>query len=98
MNEYAVILKPVRENFVATITTDEALTAERHFIYFTDLYKRGKLKYAGRCEDGFIGIGIFEAGSEQEVERIMRDDPAVRAGVMSHTIKQWRTALAPPDW
>ncbi len=98
MSEYAVILKPVRQNFVATITADETLEAERHFAYFAELQERGKLKYAGRCDDGYIGIGILEAGSEQEVERIMQDDPAVRAGVMSIAIKQWRTALAPPGW
>jgi uncharacterized protein len=98
MSEFAVILKPVRDNFVATVTADEALAAERHFAYFASLQERGKLKYAGRCEDGYLGIGIFEAASEQEVERLMQDDPALRAGVMSATIKQWRTALSPPGW
>lgn len=98
MSEYAVILKPVRDNLVATITADEALAAERHFAYFASLQKRGKLKYAGRCEDGYIGIGIFEAASEQEVERLMQEDPALRSGVMSITIKQWRTALSPASW
>ena len=93
MSEYAVILKPLRDNFVATITPEETEIAQRHFAYFSALYDQGKLKFAGRCEDGFLGLAIIEAGSEEEVRRFMADDPAVSAGLMSHTIKAWRTAL-----
>ena len=93
MSEYVVILKPLRENFVATITPSETAIVERHFEHFSELCKQGKLKYAGRCDDGYMGLAIFEAESAEEVERIMAADPAITEGVMTHTVKAWRTAL-----
>jgi uncharacterized protein YciI len=98
MSEFAVILKPVRENFVATITPEEIEIVERHFAHFSELHERGRLKYAGRCEDGFLGLALFEAESAEEVERFMAQDPAVTGGVMTHTVKAWRTALGKAGW
>ncbi|MBW7996653.1 MAG: hypothetical protein FVQ81_08835 [Candidatus Glassbacteria bacterium] len=62
------------------------------------LFEQGRLKYAGRCGDGYLGLGIFETEGEEEVQRIMESDPAITAGVMSHTLRQWRTALSPQGW
>jgi len=98
MSEFAVILKPSRENFVATVTPAESVAVERHFAHFSALFERGILKYAGRCEDGYLGLALFEADSLEEVERFMADDPAVTGGVMSHTVRAWRTALGKVEW
>lgn len=98
MREYAVILKPTRENMVATLTEDEAHTVGQHFNYFAGMYEQGKLKYAGRCEDGYLGVSLFVAESAEEVEQIMEDDPAILAGVMTYKVKQWRSVLTPEGW
>ena len=96
--EYAVILKPARENFIRTITTEETRAVEGHFEYFKRLFERGALKFAGRCEDGWLGLAILECENESEAIALMAEDPAVAGGVFEHTIKAWRTALAVEHW
>ena len=96
--EYAVILKPARENFIRTITTEESRAVEGHFEYFKRLFEKGTLKYAGRCEDGYLGLAILECENEPEARALMAEDPAIASGVFEHTIKAWRTALVVERW
>jgi uncharacterized protein YciI len=96
--EFAVILQPSRENFIVTMTPEEEEAVEGHFVYFEKEHEQGRLKFAGRCEDGFLGLAVFAAQDRSEVEEIMRRDPVVRGNVMYCLVKEWRTALAPEGW
>ena len=96
--EFAVILQPCRDNLIATMTPEEEEAVDDHFDHFESEHKKGRLKFAGRCEDGFLGIAVFEAGDRSEVEEIMRHDPVIRGNVMYCLIKEWRTALGPKQW
>lgn len=58
-----------------------------HFDYLKRLTEARQVILAGRTDtsvenpDGF-GIAVFEATDDEEAERIMQNDPAVKQGVM----------------
>lgn len=66
----------------------------RHFAKLQELQKQGKLILAGRTtvkeSTGFV---ILEVESEAEARKIMEDDDAVKAGIMSAEILPFQTAL-----
>lgn len=91
---FAIIYKPSRNNFLATMTAEEQQAIERHFNYLNDLLKADKLFMAGRCEDASFGVAIIDVSSEDEATTIVERDPAVVSGVFQAELKQWRIALA----
>ena len=66
---------------------------EQHMANITRLYNDGKLKVAGPFgDDGkWIGIFIFDCSSRQEVEDLVKTDPAVAAGRLAYEIHSWWT-------
>jgi D-alanyl-D-alanine carboxypeptidase len=66
----------------------------RHFAKLQELQKQGKLILAGRTtvkeSTGFV---ILEVESEAEARKIMDDDDAVKAGIMSAEVLPFQTAL-----
>lgn len=59
-----------------------------HFNYLKNLFETGVMKHVGRTDvpmghADLHGYAIFEAHSEEEAQKIMNDDPAVRYGLMS---------------
>lgn len=66
----------------------------RHFAKLQQLQKDGKLILAGRTlVKESMGVVILEVETEAEARRIMEDDDAVKAGIMSAEVLPFQTAL-----
>jgi len=54
----------------------------------------GKLKVAGPFGDEgkWIGLFIFDCETKEEVEKLLKTDPAVAAGRLNYEIHPWWTA------
>jgi uncharacterized protein YciI len=67
---------------------------EGHMANITRLYKEGKLKLAGPFGDEgkWIGIFIFDCPTKEEVEKLVKTDPAIEAGRLNYEIHPWWTA------
>lgn len=65
-----------------------------HLANITRLYNEGKIKVAGPFgeEGDWQGIFIFDAASKEEVEKMLKSDPAIAAGRLNYEIKSWYTA------
>jgi uncharacterized protein YciI len=58
------------------------------------LYQEGKLKVAGPFgDDGdWRGIFIFDSPTKEEVETMLKTDPAISSGRLKYELKPWYTA------
>lgn len=58
------------------------------------LYNEGKLKVAGPFGDGkdWQGIFIFDCPTKEEVETLLKTDPAIAAGRLTYDLRPWYTA------
>ena len=67
---------------------------EGHMANINRLYYDGKIKVAGPFGDDGIwrGIFIFDCPDRQEVETLLKTDPAIAAGRLSYEIHPWWTA------
>ena len=78
--------------------TQDSATAvklqEGHMANIGKLYKEGKLKVAGPFGDdgNWRGVFIFDVTSKEEVELLLKGDPAIAAGRLSYEINHWYTA------
>ena len=78
-------------------TQDSATAAkiqEGHMANINKLYYEGKLKVAGPFGDGkdWLGIFIFDCKRKEEVEQLLKTDPAVSSGRLAYDIRPWWTA------
>lgn len=66
----------------------------RHLANIDRLYYEGKIKVAGPFgEKGdWQGIFIFDCTTREEVENLLKTDPAIAAGRLAYEIKSWYTA------
>ena len=71
---------------------------EGHMANMTRLHKEGKLKVAGPFGDGgdWVGLFIFDASApgcktKEEVELLVKTDPAIIAGRLTYDIRPWWT-------
>jgi uncharacterized protein YciI len=64
-----------------------------HLANITRLYNEEKLIVAGPFLDNanWRGIFIFDAGSKEEVEELLKNDPAISAGRLAYEIHPWMT-------
>lgn len=88
-----LIIKRPRENFIETMTEEEAEIMSKHFLYMQEKLKEGKLIIAGPVTTGEFGLSIVETESEEEARKIMNNDPAVVGGIMTPTIYPYRVSL-----
>ena len=65
-----------------------------HMANINRLYNEGKLKVAGPFGDEgkWIGIFIFDCETKEEVEKLLKTDPAIVAGRLNYEIHPWWTA------
>jgi uncharacterized protein len=65
-----------------------------HMANINRLYKAGKLKVAGPFGDNgdWVGIFIFDCATREEVEDLLKTDPAVQAGRLKGEIHPWWTS------
>ena len=64
-----------------------------HFEYLQGLLKDGILTMAGRFSEVLIGLVMIEAKSREDALQIMRNDPAVKAGIFHAELYPWKIAL-----
>ena len=71
---------------------------EGHMANMARLHKEGKLKVAGPFGDGgnWVGLFIFDASApgcktKEEIELLVKTDPAVIAGRLTYDIRPWWT-------
>jgi len=99
--QYLYRIEPTRAALLTEgPTREEAAAIDRHFAYLQDLTARGVVLLAGRTlntDESSFGIVIFRAKSEADAERIVREDPAVSAGVMRSELFPYRIALVSED-
>ena len=78
-------------------TDRESLVLAGHFSYLEKLVKEGKVHLAGRTlnsDERCFGVVIFSADSERTAFELMKNDPAVREGVMTAELFPFRIALS----
>lgn len=93
MNEFVYLIKPIRSNFINSMTAKESDIMERHFLYLKQLLQEQKLIMAGPCLDGAFGIVILRAESMETAREIMENDPAIKEEVMSSELHPYRVSL-----
>jgi uncharacterized protein YciI len=93
LNHYIIIYKPPRSTFVDDATDEESKHIENHFEYLKKLLAENVLILAGRTDDAHLGIAIFEAESIVKAKEIMANDPAIKSGVFTGELHQFRLAL-----
>ncbi|WP_423410190.1 YciI family protein [Heyndrickxia sp. MSNUG] len=96
MEEFVYLIKPVRKDFIKTMTEEESGIMEKHFHYLNALLSDEKLILAGPCLDGAFGIVVFRAETMDAAREIMVNDPAVLHGLMSAEIHPYRVSLIQP--
>ena len=74
-------------------------TMEAHFNYLKTLFEQGTMKHVGRTDMPFgdedlKGFVIFESESEASAQTIMKNDPAVRDGLMSAKLLPYKIAFS----
>lgn len=94
---------PIRQYWFVMLTagnnrTQDSVTAakiqEGHMANINKLYYDGKIKVAGPFgDDGkWRGIFIFDCQTKEEVEKLLKTDPAVSSGRLTYEIHPWWTA------
>jgi len=86
---FVIMLRPA--NDYGTEGTEEKVS--EHFKYLQQLLKEGKLTMAGRFSEVLIGLVMLEAKSREEALDIMKNDPAVKAGIFHAELYPWTIAL-----
>jgi uncharacterized protein YciI len=86
---YVIMLRPA--NDYGSEGTEEKVS--EHFKYLQSLLKDGILTLAGRFSEVLIGLSMIEAKSREEALEIMKNDPAVKAGIFHAELYAWRIAL-----
>ncbi len=97
MPQFLYMVRPTRAEMVtAGPTHEEAAVVGAHFEYLQELLAAKTLLMVGRTQNNdekTFGIAVFEARSMEEADDVMRNDPAVKAGVMSAELFAYRVAL-----
>ena len=96
MAHWLYLLHPPREDFIATITPEEAaIMGGEHSAYLERLFDAGTLVLAGPTWGQPLndGIAIFEAETEAEARAVMAADPAITSGLMTGELRQMRVSF-----
>jgi hypothetical protein len=65
-----------------------------HRAYLSRIKKEGKLVVAGPFSDLTGGLIVYEAGSVEEAEKLIRDDPFFEQGVfLKWNIRPWNPVM-----
>jgi|SRR5581483_2710455 len=93
MAAWLYFIHPPRENFIETITPEEAaVMSGPHSDYLARLLAEGTLVVAGPTwgQPMNDGIAIIEADDRETAEAIMNADPAITSGQMTGELRQMR--------
>jgi len=94
MPQFLVLYSTPRPTFATDATRAEQDTIAAHFAYLERACEAGTLILAGRTlDEPPLGIGVFEAPSENEARAFVEADPAVRNRVFAADVRPYRVAL-----
>ena len=91
---YLIMYHPPRDGFAENATAEESTEVMKHFEYLKQLHTEQVVLIAGRTEDARFGIALLETETEQEAQKIMNDDPAVKAKVFTAELLPFSLALS----
>lgn len=90
---FVYVLRLVKPESLGRMSSRDETVVDEHFEYLKKALTDGKLILAGRCLDGEFGIVIFRAESERDAKEFMKNDPAVKKGIMTAELHSFRLAL-----
>lgn len=90
---YLLMYYPPRKDFVSSQTKEESDAIGRHFMYLKELHEKKVVQMAGRVDDARFGIALLDVNNAEEAEQIMKNDPAVMAGVFRAELLPFLLAL-----
>ena len=94
MGEWIYFLHPPRDDFAATMNTEERAVWAEHFARLQQLEREGILILAGPTLGTHnTGIAVFEAPNEEAARAIMERDPVVSGGFASGELRPFRVSL-----
>jgi uncharacterized protein YciI len=65
------------------MTPEEKAAMQAHGVYHQQLMDEKKLILSGPYLEGAFGMGLFEAGSAEDMRQMVEHDPAVTSGMMT---------------
>ncbi|ADL50829.1 YciI family protein [Clostridium cellulovorans] len=74
---------PTRPTFPQDMTAEEREIMQQHITYWEDKAEKGIAIVFGPVFDpkGGYGLGVIEVDEEEQVHALIKDDPAVKAGL-----------------
>lgn len=95
--EFIYITKVTRlEMLTVKMTQEEEFIVEEHFNYLSRLRDKNEISLAGRTlnnDEKTFGIVIINSTDLEKAMEIMKNDPAVKKGIMTAEIFPFRTAI-----
>ncbi|MBU1700760.1 MAG: SRPBCC domain-containing protein [Candidatus Eisenbacteria bacterium] len=95
--EYVILLRATRPTFLKDASNDEKATVAEHYEYWKERFNSGILVLAGPYLDRPDGIIIFNAATPEDAAGILRQDPAILAGVFEGELHPFYTSLHQKD-
>ena len=93
MPHFLYLIRPVNDWLNNGPSEEEGKLMGEHFTYLKQKFDEGKVMMVGPCADTSMGIGILETDTREEAEEIGNNDPAVKAGIVTLEIKDYRISL-----
>jgi uncharacterized protein YciI len=94
MAEWIYFIHPPRENFAATMSSEEQAVWRVHFERLQRLLNDGTLVLAGpTLGEVNTGIAVIEAPDEDAARKIMEEDPAIESGIARGELRPFRVSL-----
>ncbi len=94
---FIYILRLVRREAFMHMSSEEDKIVDEHFEHLKRGLAEGRLILAGPCLDGEFGVVVFRAASREKAEEYMRNDPAVKKGIMIAELHPFRVSLMEKD-
>lgn len=84
---YLVVYKPGPKFLTGKPMSEQPLT--EHFKYMVSLYSSGVMRFAGPFAKDAGGAVVFEAATEDEALKVVRNDPAVADQFFVFELNRW---------
>jgi uncharacterized protein YciI len=93
MSTFIYVVRLVNSEMFEKMSSEEEAVVEDHFNRLKKAQAKGKLILAGPTLDGKFGIVVFRAPSREAAEEFMKNDPAVKEGIMTAELHPFRVSL-----
>lgn len=87
--KHFLVTLEARATFLTDATPAEQQAMGKHVAFLGELTKTGKLVFGGRRTNAPYAVLVLEAASQEEAERIVGEDPGVRAGVLKPQVHEF---------